>query len=207
MSQPNHPTCTDTRSRLLASARELFSSQGYSAASTRAIAARAGCNLALISHYFGSKEGLLRAAIAEPFEKVEAELRRLVSAPEPATSRLDTFIRFMVDHFAVHQAEMRICQAELNLATSPVAEEVRPRVHTNLELLASLIAQVREEGPMADVDPHIGALLLLGMLQMLFSSRAVTLGVHDTSSPAALEPIKRNISALFLQGARSGDSK
>src|SRR3954471_20230662 len=46
-----------TRERLLGAAISLFSEQGYSATGTRAIAARAGCNVALISHYFGSKEG------------------------------------------------------------------------------------------------------------------------------------------------------
>jgi AcrR family transcriptional regulator len=50
------PAGPGTRERLLEAASSLFSEQGYAATGTRAIAARAVCNVALISHYFGSKD-------------------------------------------------------------------------------------------------------------------------------------------------------
>src|SRR5260221_11448270 len=52
----------DTRRRILDTAIEEFAAVGYEAASTRALAERAGVNLPAIPYYFGSKEGLYRAA-------------------------------------------------------------------------------------------------------------------------------------------------
>ncbi|WP_067973295.1 TetR/AcrR family transcriptional regulator [Nocardiopsis trehalosi] len=54
-----------TRQRILDSARELFTSEGYSQVSSRRIAAHAGVNVALINRYFGAKRGLLAEVIAE----------------------------------------------------------------------------------------------------------------------------------------------
>src|SRR5258707_6711116 len=88
-----------TRERLLGAAISLFSEQGYAATGTRAIAARAACNVALISHYFGSKEGLLREVILRGIATVGDELRALHAAPLPAEVRLDRLIDYMVDHF------------------------------------------------------------------------------------------------------------
>src|SRR5262250_3547096 len=88
----------DTRERLLQAASSLFSEQGYAATGTRAIAARASCNVALISHYFGSKEGLLREVILRGIGAAGDELRALLAMPLPVDERLDRFIDYMVDH-------------------------------------------------------------------------------------------------------------
>jgi len=52
-----------TRTAILAAARAQFTETGYDGTGLRAIAGRAGVNVALISRYFGSKDGLFLAAI------------------------------------------------------------------------------------------------------------------------------------------------
>src|SRR5690625_7400181 len=54
-----------TRARILASAKELFTNEGYDAVSSRMIAAHAGVNVALINRYFGAKRGLLSEILRE----------------------------------------------------------------------------------------------------------------------------------------------
>jgi AcrR family transcriptional regulator len=56
----------DTRAAIVASARELFARQGFERTTMRAVAARAGVDPALIHHYFGTKDGLLSAALTPP---------------------------------------------------------------------------------------------------------------------------------------------
>ena len=59
--------CGEPRRLLLESGRELFSRQGFSATSTREIADHAGVSETLMFRYFGSKAGLFREALVEPF--------------------------------------------------------------------------------------------------------------------------------------------
>jgi AcrR family transcriptional regulator len=54
-----------TRARILASARELFTDEGYGSVSSRMIASHAGVNVALINRYFGAKRGLLTEILRE----------------------------------------------------------------------------------------------------------------------------------------------
>ncbi len=44
--------------RLLDAAEQLFSEHGFDGASVRDIAATAGCNIAAVNYYFGSKDKL-----------------------------------------------------------------------------------------------------------------------------------------------------
>jgi AcrR family transcriptional regulator len=62
------PGTSDTRDRILASARELFARNGIDNTSIRAIAAEAGVDPALVHHYFGTKTQLFAAAIHIPID-------------------------------------------------------------------------------------------------------------------------------------------
>lgn len=69
MKRPGRPPGTsDTRDRILASARELFADNGFDRTSIRAIAATAGVDSALVHHYFGTKQQLFAAAIDFPVD-------------------------------------------------------------------------------------------------------------------------------------------
>ncbi len=55
-----------TRELILASARKVFSEQGYDAASLRQIARDAGVDAAMVHHYFQNKDGLFAACVELP---------------------------------------------------------------------------------------------------------------------------------------------
>ncbi|MGB8407288.1 MAG: TetR family transcriptional regulator [Mycobacterium sp.] len=59
---------TDTRERILNSARELFARNGFDKTSIRAIATAAGVDSALVHHYFGNKQQLFAAAVHIPID-------------------------------------------------------------------------------------------------------------------------------------------
>jgi AcrR family transcriptional regulator len=57
------PAERDTKERLLKAAKELFVRKGFSGVSIREIAREAQANSALISYYFGDKEGLFKGVL------------------------------------------------------------------------------------------------------------------------------------------------
>lgn len=63
-SRGRRPGKPDTRTQILDVARQRFLEGGYQAVTLRSVAAEAGVDLALLSYYFGSKKGLLTAALA-----------------------------------------------------------------------------------------------------------------------------------------------
>ncbi|WP_068185636.1 TetR family transcriptional regulator [Mycobacterium sp. UM_CSW] len=70
--RPGRPAgSSDTRERILNSARELFARNGIRNTSIRAVAAAAGVDSALVHHYFGTKEKLFAAAVHIPIDPME----------------------------------------------------------------------------------------------------------------------------------------
>jgi AcrR family transcriptional regulator len=62
---------SDTRDRILNSARDLFARNGIGHTSIRAVATAAGVDSALVHHYFGTKEKLFAAAVRIPIDPRE----------------------------------------------------------------------------------------------------------------------------------------
>lgn len=70
--RPGRPAGTsDTRDRILASARELFARNGIGNTSIRSIAASVEVDPALVHHYFGTKEQLFAAAVQIPIDPMQ----------------------------------------------------------------------------------------------------------------------------------------
>ncbi|BBZ52773.1 TetR/AcrR family transcriptional regulator [Mycobacterium heidelbergense] len=70
--RPGRPAgSSDTRDRILTSARELFARNGIGNTSIRAVAAAAGVDSALVHHYFGTKEKLFAAAVHIPVDPMD----------------------------------------------------------------------------------------------------------------------------------------
>ena len=61
--RPRDGNPEETRREILAAASEAFAAAGYVGATTRAVASRAGVNVATLHYHFGSKEGLYRAVL------------------------------------------------------------------------------------------------------------------------------------------------
>ena len=83
--RPGQP---DTRGAILTAARRLFAAHGLKGASVRQIAAEAGVDPALVHHYFGTKDGLFRAALEIPIEPAVLLQEVFADGVEAAPERL-----------------------------------------------------------------------------------------------------------------------
>jgi AcrR family transcriptional regulator len=82
------PGAPDTRSAILAAAREQFASAGFSGTTIRAVAADAGVDAALVHHYFGTKDDLFVAALELPVDPRVALAPAIAPGPDGAGERM-----------------------------------------------------------------------------------------------------------------------
>jgi AcrR family transcriptional regulator len=71
MTRGRRPGPSGTREAILAAARRQFAEQGYDRTSLRGIAAEAGVDPALVTHFFGSKQRLFVEVVEFPFDPAE----------------------------------------------------------------------------------------------------------------------------------------
>ena len=96
-----------TKERLLQAARDLFWTRGYSNVSVRDITGAAGVDAALVSRYFGGKQGLFEATLAEipHWEALDASREDLlaktvesISEPyDPETDNVNPFTMLLAN--------------------------------------------------------------------------------------------------------------
>lgn len=133
-----------SRAALLGAARDAFRELGYERATTREIAARAGVDAALIARYFGSKENLFIASIAEidPAEtEVEFEPRGFVaSLLEYWEERGHNPVsRALASPVLSEDARREVGAVVSDLMLTPEAAELRARGVPDPELRAELL--------------------------------------------------------------------
>jgi AcrR family transcriptional regulator len=88
------PGAGGTGEKILAAARTHFARVGYEAGTIRGIAAEAGVDPSLVLHYFGSKDGLFRAAVDFPVDPADFIPRLLTPGLDGLGERL---VRFFLE--------------------------------------------------------------------------------------------------------------
>jgi AcrR family transcriptional regulator len=153
------------REELLAAAAELFTTRGYAATTTRAVAERAGMRQASMYHYFGGKEDLL-AALLEGTVRPSLDLARSLADREdvPAGARL----------WALCRADVALlCGAPHNLGALYLLPEVGAERFADFravrdELKAAYVRLLAVTGPGAELPPGelaIRADLVFGLIE------------------------------------------
>lgn len=119
------PAGEDTRAALISAALAEFARGGYTAATVRAIATRAGVDPAMINHYFGSKRGLFAAAVQLPFDPGALLPDVLAGSRKQLGARLtEEFVR-QWDRAGTHAAESM-------MRTAMESQEATERLRTVL---------------------------------------------------------------------------
>ncbi|MBU3742005.1 MAG: TetR/AcrR family transcriptional regulator [Candidatus Kapabacteria bacterium] len=89
-----------TETRIRTAARQLFVQKGFTATTTRDIAAAAGCNVALVNYYYRSKQDLFATVMIEHLRAFMMGMRDMVndtstSLEQKITSFVDAYITML----------------------------------------------------------------------------------------------------------------
>lgn len=97
----SRPSSEKTRAALIEAGLRLFGEKGFSAASTREIAAAAGANIGSIAYHFGGKEALRDACAAHIVETMTSVAVPVLNAPAPADAAAARMqLRLVVERMA-----------------------------------------------------------------------------------------------------------
>lgn len=174
-----------TRLRIATAAAQLVAELGWDAVTTRAVAARAGVNPALIHYHFDSMETLLRAAVAAALESETAEASRPFtdgSFSAGLAGAIDAIER--ID--PVSPSAILLIEAMVRAMRDPrIAEAIVESLQAFRDLVATRVRAAAVAGELApDVPPEAAGALVAATLDGLLFHRIVdpstdTAGVRD----------------------------
>jgi AcrR family transcriptional regulator len=167
----------DTRGDVLAAAAALFSSVGYTATSTYAIAERAGVKQASIYHHFRGKDVLLRTLLLDTVRPSLDLADMLLDAPGDPAARLwalcDADARWLADGPVNIGGLMQLPEVEGTAFVEFRAERAQLRARYDA-LVAAVIGR-------PDTGPSPEATLVFGLVESVIAARRAggTAAVQD----------------------------
>lgn len=197
------PDDEKTRARLLSAAGELFAERGFRGATVRAIAARAGANVAAVNYHFGGKARLhtevLRSSFAAALARHPPEGG--LSPDAPADERLRAFIKSLLlrargDARPAWQG--RLMLRELADPGAAIDLVVREGIGPQFERLTAIVRELL--GPRAAADEvALAATSVVGQCLFWFFADAIVARLptlRPFRTPDAIEPIARHVHAF-----------
>ncbi len=178
------------KNKIMKVARALFAELGFEAATTRQIAEKAGCNVAMIGYYFGNKEGLLDSILDNYFrEAVEVYARfdghtedLSLEFPEFKDPEIRQFCKALVEfgtyafsNREIHQIMIRDAMSGGKLLFNSLVKNdhgVVPLIHEKLRYFISQ-KKLTEE-----TDISVASLTLIGAVTSLCISPQVATKIH-----------------------------
>jgi AcrR family transcriptional regulator len=205
------PTKVDP-ARLLKAAQEVFAETGVAGASIRAIAARAGCDPALIYYHFGSKEAMFEALLDGIFVQFRQDLLSLSesSAQEHCSVRLWKLTHLYADHMTQKGQGVRsllrgeaICGADGIKAS--LAQRIRPMIGIVEQIFRDGIQRGElREGLNLPIVPFLFIRPLVDILDLV---PAMSEHIVGTPSNIALPHVLRTWFEIFWRGVAMDPGK
>ncbi|WP_280769934.1 forespore capture DNA-binding protein RefZ [Salipaludibacillus daqingensis] len=161
-----------SKEKVLEAAIELFNVKGFTGCSVRDIANKAGANVALISYYFGSKQGLQEHLMTNFLEgyvsAIESQWLQIEDEEELVFDRLLKAIWNVMMYQQKHHELARFVHREITLDTTLVRELMATYLKKEKHLFHSLLEVAFERGEMRAQPNEYFFLQLRGMLTLPF---------------------------------------
>ena len=178
-----------TRAAILRSARKAFAAAGYDRAGVREIAADAGVTAMMVRHYFGSKEQLFEAAVADAMDTPQIMRRDVLGADDLAHELakalvtntagghppLDGFL--IIVRSIANPRAAEICRLQIEryhqrqLGEALAGDDARQRAAMALSIVAGfqIMRQLIQLSPLVDAPEDVLTDKLRSLFVLLFS--------------------------------------
>lgn len=197
---PGDARSVAVREALLQAARNYFSYRGFKPASLRAIAAEAKVNPAMVSYYFGNKEGLLIAVLSETVAPLINELESL-GAQAAGRNALREFLRHYAHTLLKNPWLPNLLVREVMFHEGEVRDAFISRFASRASgSLRQLLERDVDAGDLpGHIDPAYGALGILSLIVFPFIAQPAVEGAFKMNlDEHFVERLTEHTVALFF---------
>jgi len=186
-----------TRAKVLAAARRLFSEAGYEGATIRDIAAAAGMSTGAVFANFADKSDLFR-------EIMLTDMAALGDAMSSAAARgadvEDALLKLFIAGYSFYRSQLPLARAAFSVGWSPEdgpALRSSPAAQALNDLVAAILKEGVKKGEIADADLDVRARMLFETYLSNYPQ-----AIFEAWTLEALEARSRDQIRILLAGAR-----
>lgn len=197
------------RGALLRAARELMAEKGVPRMTSRAVAERAGVKPTLVNYYFGDRDGLLRAVVAEAAAELGERLEHASLHEGTVEERLTRLMDGMLRGFAHEPFVARLLFEQVIFAEdSTIDRFIEEFGRSHFDAIRGVLDDGVREGRFREVDPEI-ALAAIGGVCIFFGAATPLvqrLMALDPMTPKTVGSIAQRSAELILRGLATSEN-
>ncbi len=180
---------------ILAAAEIEFATNGFAAARTESIAARANVVKGMIFHYFKSKEGLFEAVLERAYEPFREALDKAVDKNRTATDSLMSMVESLLTAMNARPLSPVIFMLE---SIQGGGEHVRKLGMTSFYTrIEALLKKGIAAGEFRQVDPWHGAINIVGLCGFYYCAANNLSHARKGSNPLSDASLKRHAAEVM----------
>ena len=189
----------DSKSNILNASAQLFVKNGFDGTSVRQIAKEAGVNIAMISYYFKSKEGVLVHLINETSNQMLEKTKHIKDMDLAPRERISLLFRTYVDHFVDHDLVSYVFGTELSLNRNKnIVDLILAIIDRNDKYIQNCIKECKPD--IDDTICKVMPVMILGMVNKALSTpTAMDVALGDERFSSKNKSEVRKILHLFVQ--------
>jgi AcrR family transcriptional regulator len=176
------PRSADARNAILDAARDCILETGYAHLSTRMITERAGVPLSQLHYHFGSKHGLMLAALNRENERRLQRQTALYDSDQPPWKQWEQACDFLEEDLDSGYVRVLREMTAVGWSNAEVAAAIRADLEGWFRLLTNVAARLADRhGKLGPFKPeHVATLVSLAFLG---AETMILLGVPETELP------------------------
>lgn len=183
-----------TRSQLIATARQVFTRQGFAHTTMEDITSAVGLTRGALYHHFGNKEGLLLAVI----EQIESEVGERLQAVSDAAPSLWEGFRSRCRTYLELALEPEIRRIILQDARAIFGDVPQASQSVGIAALQAALDELIAEGIVAPLHTNVTARMIYGAVTEASFWIAETDDDHETRLTQALNGLERLLGGLAI---------
>ena len=189
-----------TRNKVLAAARKLFSEHGYEGATIRDIAAAAGMSTGAVFANFTDKSDLFRDIMVSDLTKLNGEIREAVSR---ARGVGDAILKVFATGYAFYRTQMPLARAAFSVSWAPDDGELFHKMERLAEVQQIILEQLTLGVERGELSQEAEVKLRAQMLWEAYLAN-YRHAIYGGWTPEALQARARDQIRVILAGARRG---
>lgn len=185
----------ETRSRVLAAARDLFNEVGYEDATIRLVAQRAGVSVGSVFTTFSSKADILSQVMLERVDALTTEVEALL-ADKGGTVR-DRFKAFLAANYRIEIKRPKLYLAHIMAAFTPDLEEGVVPFGVTPQTVSIGYALLREGLANGEIDPRVDIDAVIDMVRAAYAWNYRLAARNPVAAETLIGLMERQIDVLF----------
>lgn len=168
-----------TEEKIIAAAKQVFISKGFSGCTSRELAKASGMNVALVNYYFRSKNKLFQLIFQTVMDEFFESMVSVFSSDRPLKEKLKLLIELEYEFLTKHPDIPRFIINELSRKDSDLIEvtHILPKIYNTGVIEQALTAQ--KNGEMRQVDLVGITMLIIANCHHPFMAKPLIIDLHN----------------------------